>query len=577
MRPVPSKYLEGLLFALTAFAPFAFGCVEPWSRAALEILVLLFALGVFLRGRAAPTPFAARFWYFPAAVALLGAAQLLNPAAADAPRSLMPSTSAPHETEAAVLLWATYAAFLWAVPRLLTGHEAARRYARFVFGVGLALAVFGLAQAAVGNGKLYWFRYVGPDVSPFGPYYNRDHAANLLMMSMCAGLGIFFSRVKRAPAVDGPLPDYLRAQTARASGVLLLFGAAAFCRARGVFLAMPLAAAAMALLGAAFAARPEVRWVRAAAALTAAAVIVLFAFRHVGAGLDAGAAAEKSVLGRLYIYADGTRWLRDAPLFGTGLGSFETVYPSYQDLDLRARVEHAHSDVLELALEGGIFGVLLGLGALAALIAAAARSWRRARSGEMRALIGGGLAAVAAFTAHALFDFPFQIPGNAVVFLGIAGFLLSAPAWADKVARVPPPAPPSAESSWLAAAAFLVVSLIAARPAAVSWLASGAGRPAARAAAYAASLSLDDDPRFLAGMAGALHALGSTPRGSDAALMRASLGYALAAAERRPFEAGALRIAGASLQRLARPIDALEYFERARRVSFSRLYPGKRR
>ncbi len=577
MRPVPSKFLEGLLFALTAFGPFAFGCVEPWSRAILQILVLLLALGVFVGGRPAPAGLAGRFWLFPAAIAFLGVFQLLNQAAPDAPRSVWPSTADPHATEAAVLLWTTYAALLWSVPRILNGHESARRYARFLFGLGLALAAVGLAQAAAGGGKLYGLRIIGSGANPFGPYFNRDHAANLLLMSACLGLGVFFSRVKRAPAVDGPMPDSLRAQALRASGVLILLGTIAFCRARGVFLAMPLAAAAMALLGADFAERPARRRARAAAALAAAAVVVFFAFRHVGAGVDAGALAEKAVLGRLYIYADGARWLRDAPLFGTGLGSFETVYPSYQNLDLRASVEHAHGDWLEVALEAGAFGAALALGAMLTFVFAAARSWRRARSKEMRALIAGGLAAAVAFAAHALFEFPFQIPGNSVVFLGVVGFLLSAPSWGDKARASLPPAPPTRDTALTASACLLVLALSAARPAAAAWRAAATGGAAERATALAGALERDENPRYLYGLAGALQALSAAQGGLDATLPRASLRYALAAAERRPFDAAALWSAGNSLLSLGRADDAREFFERSGAVRFTPIRRARKR
>jgi O-antigen ligase len=574
---VPSRLLEGLLYALTAFGPLAFGCVEPWSRAALEVLVLLLAFGCFLRGRRAPTRLAGLFWLFPAAAAAFGLLQRLNPAAPDGPRPFWPFSAAPHETDAAIMLWTTYAALLWSVPRIFSGHEVARRYVRFLFGLGLAVACFGLAQAATWGGKLYWVRLVSPYASPFGPYYNQDHAANLLLVSLCAGVGLFFSRGKRTPEVDGPLPEQVSAQVKIAAGVAVLFGAVIFCRSRGALLAMPLAAAAMGLLGAGFASSAGERRARAAASLGAAAVVVFFAFRAVSAGADAGAMVERAVMGRLYIYADGARWLRDAPVFGTGLGSFETVYPSYHDQDLRATVEHAHSDWLELALEAGLFGLLAALAALLLAVGTAARAWRRARSREMRALIGGGLAAAAVFAFHALFEFPFQLPGNAVVFLGLICFLLSAPAWADKAARVPAPEPPAAESAWLAGAVFLVLAMSAARPAAADWLASRPGGPAIRAAAFASGLARDDDPRWYAGLAGAFYALDAERADADASLVRASLGYALAAAERRPFDAGVLQLAGSALQRLGRPLDALEFYERARRTSFSRIEPVKQR
>lgn len=576
MRPVPSKVLEGLLFALTAFGPFAFGCVEPWSRAALEIIIFLLALGVFLSGRPAPTGLAAHLWLLPATIAALGVVQLLNPSAPDAPRSFWPSSASPHETEAAVLLWTAFAALLWSVPRVISNHEAARRYSQLLFGLGLALAALGFAQAAAGGGKLYGWRLVPEGASPFGPYYNRDHAANFLLMSMCAGIGVLVSGFKRASAVDGPLPGYLRAQVASAGGVVFLFAAIAFCRARGAFLAMPLAAAAMALLASTFASRPSRRLAGAAASLAAAAVVVIFAYRHVIEGAEAGTVVEKAVISRLYIYADGARWLREAPLFGTGLGSFETVYPSYQNGDLRAVVEHAHSDWLQLALETGVFGLLLGLAGLAGFAWWGAGVWRSARSTEMRALIGGALAAAAAFAAHALVEFPFQIPGNATVVLCFVGFVLSAPAWANKSRPLKKPAPASGENAMTAVACFIVLALNAVRPAAAAWTVSRADGPAQRAAAFASALSRDDDPRFLSGLAGSFAALGTADGRYDAPLLRASLGYALAASERRPFDASALWMAGNALHRLKRPEDASALFAQAAAVRFSPIRRRKR-
>lgn len=572
---VPSKALEGLLYALTAFGPLAFGCVEPWSRAVLEVLVLLLALGCFLRGGGEAPKSGGLFWLFPAAVAALGVLQRLNPAPPDLPRPWGPFSAAPHATEAAIVLWTAYAALLWSVPRVITGHEAARRYVRFLFGLGIAVALLGLLQATASDGKLYWVRLVSPDASPFGPYYNRDHAANLLLMSFGAGVGLLFSRAKRTPRIDGHHASQVRSPALIAAGVVLLFSAAAFCRSRGAFLAIPVAGAVMGLLGAGFARDASGRRVRAAAALAALAVVVFFAFRHVAAGVDAGGLVERSVMGRLYIYADGARWLRDSPIFGTGLGSFETLYPSYQDQDLRAVVEHAHGDWLEFALEAGLVGLIGCLVAVLVLVWTVTRAWHRARSTEMRALIGGGLGAAVVFMAHSLTEFGFHIPGNAVVFLGILGFLSSSAAWADKAASSAPPVPPPAESAALAAACFVILTLNAVRPAAASWQASRPGDPAARAAAFASGLSRDDNPRFLSGLAGTIYYLGAS--GADHGLLRASLGYALAAAERRPFDPAVLRTAGSALRHLGRPEDAGEYFARSRQVSFGRIQPMKSR
>ncbi len=546
---VPSQVPEGLLFALTLLGPLAFGCVEPWSRATLEILAFLLALACFLRGRRDLPPMASWFWLFPASFAAFGALQYLTPVAADLPRPLVPFTAAAHATREAVLLWAAYAALVWSVPQVISTHEAARRYARLLFGLGVLIAVQGMLQAMTGGGKLYWLR---PTSIPglFGPYYNRDHAANFFLMSMGMGIGVFFSKMRGWPEVDGPSSEQARLLVRFAVGVLLLFAGIAVSGSRGALLAIPLAGAFVGLLGAGFSKRTRGRRYRMAAALGLAAFAVFFTFLHVGAGSDAGTLTDRSITERFFIYGDSWNWLRDTPLFGTGLGSFGTVYPAYQDMDLSGIAEHAHSDWLEIALEAGLVGLLAVLAASALLVFGAVKAWFAAVSKEMRALIAGALAAVAAFGVHSLFEFGFQIPGNAVVFFGIVGFLLSAPLWMDKAAaRVRPDAPPV----WMAVAAvvcFLGVARAAARPA------DG------------------QDPRRLRRLAHVIYLEAGSGGRPEAATLRTALGVALAAAELRPFDYKALELAGTTLARLGRASDAGTFFERARLVHFFPVVVG---
>jgi|GEM_PF-818912 len=568
MRPrVASAATEALLYAIMIFGPFAFGCVEPWSRAALEILIFLLALACFVRGRPADARRGALFWIFAAGFAAFGALQLCSVAAADGPRPRLPFTNAPHATGEAVLLWTAYAALLWSVPRILVTHEAARRWIRFLFALGLVLCAFGILQAATDPDKLYWLRPTYR--AGFGPYYNRDHAANVLLMSACAGIGLFFSRVRRGAALDGPPARHLRAQAGVAAGVLFLLTGIFACGSRGALLALLLCAAALALFGAGFAKTARERRWRAAAALAGAAFVVLFAFQEVGAAANAGGRVDPSSMGRFSIYGDAVRWLRDAPIFGTGLGSFATVYPSYQDLELRATVSHAHSDWLELALEAGAFGFLAALAGAALAAYAAVRAWRAARSTEMRALIGGGLAAAAGFSFHALFEFCFSIPGNAVLFLAVVGFLLSAPSWADKAEIRGRSAPPPAWLAALAAAGFLFLARAAARPAAAAWFADASGAAVARAAGAARAYAEDPDPSFLLKRAEVEYDAGVDRR--DVESLRDSLRYSLAAVDARPFDFPSLSYAGATLWRLGRRADARVLLDQAAAVRFSPL------
>ena len=563
MRPrVSSAFLEGLLYVLTAFGLFAFGAVEPWSRAVLELLAFGLALACVLRGSAELPPAAASFWLFPAAAVALGLIQLQQFVPADGPRPLAPFTTSPRATDSAILLWAAYAAVLWSVPQIIRTHGTARRYVRVVFGLGVALAAVGLLQQATGNHEIYWLRDAA-EAFPFGPYYNRDHAANVLLMSAIVCVGIFFSK----PGLAG------RGRRFVAGGFILLVAGVVVCGSRGALFAALLSAAALALFGAGFESKKRERRLRAAAALAAAAAVVFLGIQYASSTADAGALVERSVMGRLSIYGDAWRWWRDAPVFGTGLGSFQTVYPSYQDLELRALVAHAHCDWLEILLEAGALGELLALAAAATAAFAAVRAWRSARSTEMRALIGGALAAVAAFAAHALVDFVFQIPGNAVMLAGLVGFLLSAPAWMDKSTVRERPHPPSTPAVLLAAAGFLVLALAAVKPAAAARLAGAAGDAAERAERLVKAYGLDPDPAYLKSLA-ELCARKEDAGGADGLkARRAGLGYAEAAVSFLPFDTEALELAGGALWRLGRAPDAEALLNDAASVRFPAFKP----
>src|SRR5262249_4082819 len=157
-------------------------------------------------------------------------------------------TCAPHDTRSAVILWCAYAALLWSVPRVLVTHHAARRYARLVFWLGAALAIQGMAQAASGGENLLWIRYA-PGLRSFGPCYNRDDAANLLLMALGAGLGVAWS-LRREEASPERSSSFVEA-----AGCAVIFLGLLACGSRGALAAIAPAAACLVFLGAGFSRR----------------------------------------------------------------------------------------------------------------------------------------------------------------------------------------------------------------------------------------------------------------------------------------------------------------------------------
>ena len=116
--------------------------------------------------------------------------------------------------------------------------------------------------------------------------------------------------------------------------------------------------------------------------------------------------------GRAAVYTIVLGAVADAPVLGTGYGTFPDVFPLYRDASIAhtARWEAAHNTYLENLLELGVPAAT----ALFASIAACARiCWlgiRRRRRHRVYPMVG--LAVTALVAAHATVDFSLQIPGG---------------------------------------------------------------------------------------------------------------------------------------------------------------------
>lgn len=125
--------------------------------------------------------------------------------------------------------------------------------------------------------------------------------------------------------------------------------------------------------------------------------------------------------GRLKAYKSTLRIIGDHPIFGTGQGTFEEVFPAYRssDLSIWGRWDLAHSTLLEIAADMGV--------PIAALVAI---SWIVIFGVLLRGIMirrGNLIVPVAALAvallavAHSLIDFSLQIPGYSIVVFSLVG------------------------------------------------------------------------------------------------------------------------------------------------------------
>ncbi len=292
---------------------------------------------------------------------------------------------------------------------------------------GALLGVEAIVQRASGSGKLLFL--VQPVVNPeseaqFGPYAYRSNAAQYfnLLWPLCLG---FWWTLQRAGGhrlnahhllllcaaimAACPIISTSRGGALVTAGILIL---------AVIFLTMTKDFASVARVK-----DRQARWGTAMMLGLFFAVAVMLGWYF---GWDSLAPRMEQIQAgyqkRVEMYDAARPMAKDYPLFGTGPGTFATVFQLYRFSNSTYWPEQLHNDWLETQITFGWLGLLLLLAALAcvALRWFAPGGIREGRRFVILAWLG-----LAGCLVHALFDFPFQIHSILFLFLMICAILFS--------------------------------------------------------------------------------------------------------------------------------------------------------
>jgi O-antigen ligase len=144
--------------------------------------------------------------------------------------------------------------------------------------------------------------------------------------------------------------------------------------------------------------------------------------------------ADSSFKRRMEISEQTWKASKDYPIWGSGLGTFETVYPAYGTLGYRQitrdrgrliTAPHAENDYVQTLLEVGWAGTAICFVGLVLFFAIAIRTYltRRRRSISMPAM--GAVASVFAICVHSVCDFNLRIDANVFLLVTIMAMILS--------------------------------------------------------------------------------------------------------------------------------------------------------
>jgi O-antigen ligase len=387
----------GLLF-LFAFGVLAFGAVEVWSGAVLEIGASLLFVGwaalVFFDDRI-------KIHWSPLNWPLLGLFVI------GLAQFFLGATPYPFLTRVELLKLAAYLLIFFLSTQVFRERHDLTNLAWFLILLCFTVSLLGIVQHFTSDAKIYGFRTLTAGGDPFGPFVNRNHFAGFVELTLPAGLALLIFRGLRRDMI--PLTGLL---TIVPVGAIILSGS------RGGIVSFGFEVAVLALLARLRKAQEGPRLV--ALAIVGFAALALVAWLGTGKAIERFSTLHPGdvTLGRRATMVHGAAHVFfDHPVKGAGLGSLVAVFPRYEIAYDGYVVDHVHNDYVELLAEMGILGGLCGMAFLWLLFRNARRCFTAEQGHFSRAVHAGAITALCGLLLHSMVDFNLHIPSNALLFL----------------------------------------------------------------------------------------------------------------------------------------------------------------
>ncbi len=452
------KIIEVLVIVLLSFMPLAFGVVQAWSEEVVIILAtaisVCFLLKLIIEKNASIT------WswaYLPLILFIAIAVFQLIPLPASFVKIFSPNTAATKQqllgdlpNSAALLesmtltfysnstkhdlrLIIAAAAVFVVILNIYRRPDQIKRLLGSIAIIGGSIAILALAQDLCGNGKIYWFVPTFSGKADSAAFINHSHYAQFMNLSIGAALALMMVKLNEAFTRNKITPsfvlEYLSSPEAKIVWLLLvmiIIGAASvfISLSRGGMVSMLIAAGFTTLI---LSSRQSIRgrgWIMVLLALGAFICVLYVGFDAVYDRLATLSDINDAQSGRWQIVKDiATAWTK-FPVFGTGLGTHEVVYPMFDRATTVAIASHAENEYAQAAEETGLIGLI-------ALVAFGILVWfnysRNAKGGLYPVLsaaygLGFGLLAI---MIHSFSDFGQHLPANAFLTIISCALLIS--------------------------------------------------------------------------------------------------------------------------------------------------------
>jgi O-antigen ligase/tetratricopeptide (TPR) repeat protein len=439
------KAIEVLIAVLLVFMPLAFGAVEAWSEEVVIILAAAVFVCFLLKIITQKNTQVIWSWsYLPIALFILVAVFQLVPMSAGLVSTVSPNTEAtkrellsdlpnaaeilksivlsfyPNATKHDLRILLALSTVFFVVVNTYRRPDQVKRLLGTIAVIGGSIALLALAQDLFDNGKIYWFVPAGSGKANSAAFVNHSHYGQFMNLSIGAALGLIMVKFHEAftgrKATPSYIIEFISSPEAKIIWFLLaivIIGIATVfvSLTRGGMVSMLIAAGFTTLI---LSSRHSLRgrgWIMVLLALGAFICVLYVGFDAV---YDRLATLQQinEFNGRWQIVKDiATAWTK-FPIFGTGLGTHEVVYPMFDRATVTSLASHAENEYAQAAEETGIAGLLLLIAFGILVWFSYARNIRTSNTPLRSAAYGLGFG-LAAITIHSFSDFGQHILSNA--------------------------------------------------------------------------------------------------------------------------------------------------------------------
>jgi O-antigen ligase len=278
----------------------------------------------------------------------------------------------------------------------------------------LALPVIIIAALEAAYGLLLFFQGAEAQDSAHGTYMNRNHFSGLLEMALPLAILYAVALYRRKTASSLRVCGMLAVATLILVGIIYSFSRMGFAAC----LLSLFVAGTLTLRN-----RVSKKWLAAGLVLCLALLAFIYLppdqlIERFGKLWDG---EELTTEGRLYIWEEALPLLKSYPVFGCGLGGFESAFFRYQRSVPNRRVDFAHNDYLQYLVELGAIGFVIAAISIGWIFIRTCREINPDEDSEENALSIGCIAALVAILIHSFVDFNLYVPANAMTMAWITG------------------------------------------------------------------------------------------------------------------------------------------------------------